>query len=90
MGFFFKHICAALVFESTFKPSELESSKLRQQVVSDPRPEWKKKIDEINARIMAQNPQAQNPPAPQSATSETQPKPSDDSGPSTKKKSRWQ
>ncbi|ETN68203.1 DEAD/DEAH box helicase [Necator americanus] len=72
-------------FAATFKPSELESSKIRPQVVSDPRPEWKKKIDEINARIMAQNPQTQQTPvAAASAQS------ADDEGASAKKKSRWQ
>ncbi|KIH67945.1 DEAD/DEAH box helicase [Ancylostoma duodenale] len=72
-------------FAATFKPSELESSKIKPQIVSDPRPEWKKKIDEINARLMAQNPQTQQSSAPSApATS------ADDDGASAKKKSRWQ
>ncbi|VDM75670.1 unnamed protein product [Strongylus vulgaris] len=73
-------------FAATFKPSELESSKIRPQVVSDPRPEWKKKIDEINARIMAQNPQA----AQTQQTSAPSSQLNDDNGSSAKKKSRWQ
>ncbi|CAJ0597377.1 unnamed protein product [Cylicocyclus nassatus] len=72
-------------FAATFKPSEFESSKIRPQIVSDPRPEWKRKIDEINARLMAQNPQAQQSPSP-AAPSQT----SDDTGSSARKKSRWQ
>ncbi|KJH49854.1 DEAD/DEAH box helicase [Dictyocaulus viviparus] len=70
-------------FAATFKPSELESSKIKPQIVSDPRPEWKRKIDEINARIMAENPQAQQ--ATTTSASAT-----GDDGTSSKKKSRWQ
>ncbi|KAK6012486.1 helicase protein, partial [Ostertagia ostertagi] len=41
-------------FAATFKPSELETSKIRPQMISDPRPEWKRKIDEINAKLQAE------------------------------------
>ncbi|XGW13831.1 hypothetical protein V3C99_000266 [Haemonchus contortus] len=71
-------------FAATFKPSELETSKIRPQIVSDPRPEWKRKIDEINAKIQAEALQSQG-----SQPSSAQPASSDD-GSSSKKKSRWQ
>ncbi|CAB3402551.1 unnamed protein product [Caenorhabditis bovis] len=41
-------------FKSTFQKPQFESSNLPQQVASDPRPEWKKKIDELNAQLAAQ------------------------------------
>uniref|UniRef100_A0A7I5E9T8 Reverse transcriptase domain-containing protein n=1 Tax=Haemonchus contortus TaxID=6289 RepID=A0A7I5E9T8_HAECO len=44
---------------ATFKLSKLETSKIRPQIVSDPRPEWKRKIDEINAKIQAETLQSQ-------------------------------
>ncbi|KAK5966904.1 ATP-dependent RNA helicase DDX42 [Trichostrongylus colubriformis] len=69
-------------FAATFKPSELESSKLRPQIVSDPRPEWKRKIDEINAKIQAEGLKSQSTATP-SATN-------DDDSSSSKKRSRWQ
>ncbi|XGW13834.1 hypothetical protein V3C99_000267 [Haemonchus contortus] len=71
-------------FAATFKPSELETSKIRPQIVSDPRPEWKRKIDEINAKIQAEALRTQG-----AQPSSAQP-PSSDDGSSSKKKSRWQ
>ncbi|CAI4230672.1 unnamed protein product [Auanema sp. JU1783] len=41
-------------FQSTFKASDIEPSRLLAAEASDPRPEWKKKIDEINAKIAAE------------------------------------
>ncbi|KAK6028678.1 hypothetical protein OSTOST_05236 [Ostertagia ostertagi] len=70
-------------FAATFKPSELETSKIRPQMISDPRPEWKRKIDEINAKLQAE---AQSQQAQSSTASST----SNDDGSSSKKKSRWQ
>lgn len=74
-------------FAATFKPSELDSSRIKAQPVSDPRPEWKRKIDEINARIMAENLQAKQ----QAQATSPNPTPvTGDDGTSSKKKSRWQ
>ncbi|CAB03765.1 RNA helicase [Caenorhabditis elegans] len=41
-------------FQTTFQRPTNESSNLPQQVASDPRPEWKKKVDELNAKIAQQ------------------------------------
>ncbi|WKY01721.1 hypothetical protein Q1695_015601 [Nippostrongylus brasiliensis] len=74
-------------FAATFKPSELESSKIKPQLVSDPRPEWKRKIDEINARLMAESGQGQQS---QQTSSDTTPSSASDDSASSKKRSRWQ
>ncbi|CAI5446006.1 unnamed protein product [Caenorhabditis angaria] len=60
-------------FKSTFQTAKEASSHLPAQVASDPRPEWKKKIDELNAQI-AQNKASDN---------------SSSSSSSSTKKSRW-
>ncbi|CAD6188235.1 unnamed protein product [Caenorhabditis auriculariae] len=63
-------------FQSTFQKPKSEESFLPQQVASDPRPEWKRKIDELNARFTQQRPQQ-----PAEAPQETE---------QPKKKSRWE
>uniref|UniRef100_A0A8R1ILV0 Uncharacterized protein n=1 Tax=Caenorhabditis japonica TaxID=281687 RepID=A0A8R1ILV0_CAEJA len=62
-------------FQSTFQRPQSESSTLPTQKASDPRPEWKKKLDEMNAKFAKEHGS--------SSTSES------DSTPSSKK-SRWQ
>ncbi|ULU01479.1 hypothetical protein L3Y34_001664 [Caenorhabditis briggsae] len=67
-------------FQSTFQRPTNESSNLPTQVASDPRPEWKKKVDELNARIAQQHQQNQ------SSSSSSSSAPSS----SSSKRSRWE
>ncbi|KAF1761444.1 hypothetical protein GCK72_009700 [Caenorhabditis remanei] len=65
-------------FQSTFQRPTNESSNLPAQVASDPRPEWKKKVDELNARIAHQQASSSSSSSAQSSSS------------SSSKRSRWE
>ncbi|CAL2037057.1 unnamed protein product [Caenorhabditis brenneri] len=70
-------------FQSTFQRPTNESSTLPTAVASDPRPEWKKKVDELNARI-AQQQAAASSSSPSSSSAQSS------SSSSASKRSRWQ
>ncbi|PAV82698.1 hypothetical protein WR25_16192 [Diploscapter pachys] len=78
-------------FSHSFHASTMESSNLPQQTISDPRPEWKRKIDEINAKLTAERAEKASSSSAAAADSESAyQSTSRNSDSQRKKRSRWE